>query len=123
MEYHPFQQPAKLIEYCHQEGIAFQGYCPLAKGQALSNPTIIELAQKYGRTPAQICIRWSIQVMQLKNRFILHSEQYHKPQNSNHTRLVNSFFQNGVITIPKSTKKERVVENIEVSCEKHGNYC
>lgn len=62
VEYHPFQQPNKLIEYCRQEGIAFQGYSPLAKGQALSNPTIIELAQKYGRTPAQICIRWSIQV-------------------------------------------------------------
>ncbi|XP_070829631.1 glyoxal reductase-like [Chaetodon trifascialis] len=82
VEYHPFQQPNKLMEYCRQEDIAFQGYCPLAKGQALSNPTIIQLAQKYGRTPAQICIRWSIQ--------------------------------NGAITIPKSTKKERVAENCQV---------
>ncbi|XP_037643165.1 uncharacterized oxidoreductase ZK1290.5-like [Sebastes umbrosus] len=61
VEYHPYQQPHKLMEYCRQEGIAFQGYCPLAKGQALSDTTIIQLAQKYGRTPAQICIRWSIQ--------------------------------------------------------------
>ncbi|XP_041804389.1 glyoxal reductase-like [Chelmon rostratus] len=82
VEYHPYQQPNKLMEYCRQEGIAFQGYCPLAKGQAVSDPTIIQLAQKYGRTPAQICIRWSIQ--------------------------------NGAITIPKSTKKERVVENCQV---------
>ncbi|XP_076600374.1 glyoxal reductase-like [Chaetodon auriga] len=82
VEYHPFQQPSRLMKYCRQENIAFQGYCPLAKGQALSNPTIIQLAQKYGRTPAQICIRWSIQ--------------------------------NGAITIPKSTKKERVEENCQV---------
>ncbi|XP_074507055.1 putative oxidoreductase ZK1290.5 [Sebastes fasciatus] len=82
VEYHPYQQPHKLMEYCRQEGIAFQGYSPLAKGQALSDPTIIQLAQKYGRTPAQICIRWSIQ--------------------------------NGAITIPKSTKKERVEENCQV---------
>ncbi|XP_047188035.1 glyoxal reductase-like [Scophthalmus maximus] len=82
VEYHPFQQPNELIEYCRREGITFQGYCPLAKGQALSNPTIFQVAQKYGRTPAQICIRWSVQ--------------------------------NGAITIPKSTKRERVVENCQV---------
>ncbi|XP_034468982.1 glyoxal reductase isoform X2 [Hippoglossus hippoglossus] len=61
VEYHPFQQSNELIEYCRHEGIAFQGYCPLAKGQVLSSPTIIQVAQKYGRTPAQICIRWSVQ--------------------------------------------------------------
>ncbi|XP_062259572.1 uncharacterized oxidoreductase ZK1290.5-like [Platichthys flesus] len=82
VEYHPFQQPNELIEYCRHEGIAFQGYCPLAKGQVLSSPTIIQVAQKYRRTPAQICIRWSVQ--------------------------------NGVITIPKSTKKEHVAENYQV---------
>ncbi|XP_060939849.1 uncharacterized oxidoreductase ZK1290.5-like [Limanda limanda] len=82
VEYHPFQQPNELIEYCQHEGIAFQGYCPLAKGQVLSSPTIIQVAQKYRRTPAQICIRWSVQ--------------------------------NGVITIPKSTKKEHVAENYQV---------
>ncbi|XP_024908174.1 uncharacterized oxidoreductase ZK1290.5-like, partial [Cynoglossus semilaevis] len=82
VEHHPYQQPTKLIQFCRREGIAFQGYCPLAKGQALSNPTIIKLAEKYGRTPAQICIRWSVQ--------------------------------KGIITIPKSTKRERVVENSEV---------
>lgn len=61
VEYHPFQQPSQLIKYCRQEGIVFEGYSPLAKGQALSNPTVLQLAEKHGRTPAQICIRWSIQ--------------------------------------------------------------
>lgn len=61
VEYHPFQQPRNLIDFCQQEGIAFQGYCLLAKGQAVSDPTIMQIAEKYGCTPAQICIRWSIQ--------------------------------------------------------------
>ncbi|KAJ8011180.1 hypothetical protein DPEC_G00055490 [Dallia pectoralis] len=82
VEYHPFQQPEELQTYCHQEGIVFEGYCPLAKGQALSHPVVLQMAQKYGRTPSQICIRWSLQ--------------------------------NKVVTIPKSTKKERVMENCQV---------
>ena len=62
VEYHVYQQPRQLVEYCREEGIVFQGYSPLAKGQALGDPTVLKLAEKYGRTPAQICIRWSIQV-------------------------------------------------------------
>ena len=69
MEYHPFQQPNHLMEYCRQEGIVFEGYCPLAKGQALNHPTVLQLAQKYQRTPAQICIRWSIQVLTMSKIF------------------------------------------------------
>ncbi|XP_030630319.1 uncharacterized oxidoreductase ZK1290.5 isoform X2 [Chanos chanos] len=82
VEYHPFQQPRVLMDYCCKEGITFEGYCPLAKGQALIHPTILQIANKYGRTASQICIRWSIQ--------------------------------NGVITIPKSTKPERILENCQV---------
>ncbi|XP_056452240.1 uncharacterized oxidoreductase ZK1290.5-like [Gadus chalcogrammus] len=61
VEYHVYQQPRQLVEYCREEGIVFQGYSPLAKGQALGDPTVLKLAEKYGRTPAQICIRWNIQ--------------------------------------------------------------
>ncbi|XP_067461884.1 uncharacterized oxidoreductase ZK1290.5 [Thunnus thynnus] len=82
VEYHPFQQPSDLIEYCRREQIVFEGYSPLAKGQVLSNSTVLQIAEKYRRTPAQICVRWSIQ--------------------------------NGVVTIPKSTKKERIQENCQV---------
>ncbi|XP_029473925.1 uncharacterized oxidoreductase ZK1290.5-like isoform X2 [Rhinatrema bivittatum] len=84
VEYHPFQRPQELVDYCRSRNIVFEGYCPLAKGQALIHPNVINLAKKYGRTPAQICIRWSIQ--------------------------------NGIVTIPKSTKAERIKENCEVFC-------
>ncbi|KAM6456917.1 putative oxidoreductase ZK1290.5 isoform 1-T1 [Liasis olivaceus] len=82
VEYHPFQRPQELVEYCQSRNIVFEGYCPLAKGEALNHPNIVQLAKKYDRTPAQICIRWSIQ--------------------------------NGIVTIPKSTKPERVQENCQV---------
>lgn len=82
MEYHPFQQPKKLKEYCCKEGILFEGYSPLAKGQALSHPAVCHIAEKHRRTPAQVCIRWSLQ--------------------------------NEVVTIPKSTKKNRIQENCQV---------
>lgn len=62
VEFHPFQQPLELVEYCQKENIVFEGYCPLAKGQALTHPAIMKLAHKYGRSASQICIRWSIQV-------------------------------------------------------------
>lgn len=62
VEYHPFQRPQELVDYCRSKNIVFEGYCPLAKGEALGHPSIVQLAKKYGKTPAQICIRWSIQV-------------------------------------------------------------
>lgn len=62
VEYHPYQQPNHLIEYCRKEGIVFEGYSPLAKGQVLSDPTVQQIAKKHKQTPAKICIRWSIQV-------------------------------------------------------------
>lgn len=68
VEYHPFQRPQELVDYCRSREIVFEGYCPLAKGEALTHPSIIQLAKKYGKTPAQICIRWSIQVMEGGNK-------------------------------------------------------
>ncbi|XP_061423458.1 uncharacterized oxidoreductase ZK1290.5-like isoform X3 [Lethenteron reissneri] len=82
VEFHPYQQPRELMSFCRSRGIAFEGYCPLAKGQVLCDPTIRAVARKHARTPAQVCIRWSLQ--------------------------------NGVITIPKSTKEARIKENCQV---------
>lgn len=78
VEYHPFQQPIHLMEYCRREGIAFEGYSPLAKGQVLSDPTVLHIAEKHRRTPAQICIRWSIQVVTLfrHQTGLTHAMQY-----------------------------------------------
>ncbi|XP_078461826.1 putative oxidoreductase ZK1290.5 isoform X3 [Lampetra fluviatilis] len=82
VEFHPYQQPRELMSFCRSRGIAFEGYCPLAKGQVLCDPTVRAVARKHARSPAQVCIRWSLQ--------------------------------NGVITIPKSTKEARIKENCQV---------
>lgn len=73
MEYHPYQQPATVIDYCRKEGIVFEGYSPLAKGELLNDLTVLQIAEKYQRTPAQICIRWSIQVVLKIQCSLLHS--------------------------------------------------
>ncbi|GMR37440.1 hypothetical protein PMAYCL1PPCAC_07635 [Pristionchus mayeri] len=60
-EFHALYDPTELREYCSQQGILFTGYCPLAKGRALGNEIIVKIAKKHQRTPAQICLRWSIE--------------------------------------------------------------
>jgi len=60
-EFHPCQNPTSLRNYCKENKIQFSGYCPLAKGRILNLDPIQKIAKKYGKSPAQICIRWSIQ--------------------------------------------------------------
>lgn len=61
IEYHPLLDQSELLDYCQASGIAVQAYCPLARGAYLDNPVIAELATKYGKTPAQIGLRWIVQ--------------------------------------------------------------
>lgn len=61
IEYHPLLDQSELTDYCQATGIAVQAYCPLARGAYFDNPVISELATKYGKTPAQIGLRWITQ--------------------------------------------------------------
>lgn len=112
VEYHPFQQPKHLMEYCRQEGIVFEGYSPLAKGQVLDDPAVLRIAQKYGRTPAQICIRWSIQVQIFPAISLIGLKN--KKNVPAMLCLFSAYPQNGVVTIPKSINKKRIQENCQV---------
>uniref|UniRef100_A0A914YQG3 NADP-dependent oxidoreductase domain-containing protein n=1 Tax=Panagrolaimus superbus TaxID=310955 RepID=A0A914YQG3_9BILA len=60
-EFHPCQNPAQLRQLCDEVDITFCGYCPLAKGRILHLDQIAKIAKNHKKTPAQICIRWSIQ--------------------------------------------------------------
>ncbi|MBQ7064112.1 MAG: aldo/keto reductase [Firmicutes bacterium] len=51
-----------LVRYCRARGILLQAYSPLGTGSIMQVPEMQELAAKYGRTIAQICIRWSLQM-------------------------------------------------------------
>ncbi len=61
IEFPPYWYQKNLVEYCHAKGIAVQAYAPLARGAYLDDDVICILAVKYGKTPAQIGLRWIIQ--------------------------------------------------------------
>lgn len=59
---HISNTPIDLIRYCQEKGIAVEAYSPVAHGEALKNPLIREMAEKYKVTPAQLCIRYCLQL-------------------------------------------------------------
>ena len=61
IEFHPGLLQKDTISFCRENGILTEGWSPLGTGRMLNNPVLMEIAEKYGRTPAQICIRWCIQ--------------------------------------------------------------
>jgi methylglyoxal/glyoxal reductase len=61
VEFHPFLYQADLLTFSQANRIQLEAYSPLTRGQRLKHPSIVEIATKYKRTPAQILIRWSLQ--------------------------------------------------------------
>ncbi|MGT2812135.1 aldo/keto reductase [Streptococcus minor] len=51
----------ELVSFCRQHGILLEAYSPLGTGSIFDNPLVQELAQKYGKSIAQIALRWSLQ--------------------------------------------------------------
>ncbi|MBB4637115.1 aldo/keto reductase [Longimicrobium terrae] len=61
VELNPFHPRRELVAYHREHGIATEAWRPIAKGQGLDHPTLVNLAERYGRTPAQVMLRWQIQ--------------------------------------------------------------
>ncbi|WP_228850535.1 aldo/keto reductase [Aegicerativicinus sediminis] len=78
-EWHPHLVQSDLLGYCNQHSIAFEGWSPLMRGKILDNELLNKLAIKYGKTVAQIILRWNLQ--------------------------------KDILVIPKSTNKNRIIEN------------
>lgn len=51
----------ETAEFCRSRGILLEAYSPLGTGRIFEVPEMKTLAEKYGRSVAQICIRWSLQ--------------------------------------------------------------
>jgi len=62
IELHPLLNQAELRATNADYGIVTEAYGPLGVGKLLDNPTIATVAQAHGKTPAQVLIRWSIQL-------------------------------------------------------------
>ena len=60
-EYHPYLDQSKLLAACRQRGIVFTAYCPLGRGRIVGDPVLEEIAQRKGRSLAQVALRWLVQ--------------------------------------------------------------
>jgi diketogulonate reductase-like aldo/keto reductase len=61
IEFSPFLNLTAELEYCEQHNICLQCYTPLMRGQKHDDPRIVDVANKFGKTPAQIILRWAVQ--------------------------------------------------------------
>ncbi|WML38208.1 aldo/keto reductase [Neobacillus sp. OS1-2] len=82
VEYHPHLTQKELQAFCVKEDIQLEAWSPLKQGQLLEEPVLVDIAQKYNKSVAQVILRWDLQ--------------------------------NGVVTIPKSIKEHRIIENADV---------
>ncbi|RUS15761.1 aldo-keto reductase [Endogone sp. FLAS-F59071] len=61
VEIHPWLTRSDIVSFCEQQNIGIEAYSPLTKGRRLSDPTLVRIATKYTKSPAQVLIRWSLQ--------------------------------------------------------------
>jgi diketogulonate reductase-like aldo/keto reductase len=62
VQFSPFRYRRRLLEHCEERGVVLEAYSPLGTGRHLSDGTVREIAQRAGRTPAQVLLRWAIQL-------------------------------------------------------------
>jgi methylglyoxal/glyoxal reductase len=82
IEFHPLLQSTQLHQFCVQKGIQLEAWAPLIQGQGMRHPIIQKIADKHAKSPAQVLLRWDLQM--------------------------------GVVTIPKSVKRERIEANANI---------
>lgn len=84
LEAHVFHQRKEIREYLEKYNTRLEAWSSLARGgtELFTNPVLVEISKKYGKTAAQVALRFLVQ--------------------------------SGVIIIPKSSHKERMIENINI---------
>ena len=61
IEVHPYLTQDDVRGFCAQHQIAIEGWSPIGQGRELDDPTIREIAERIGKTPAQVVLRWHIE--------------------------------------------------------------
>jgi methylglyoxal/glyoxal reductase len=61
VEFHPRMTQAKLLHFCKERNIQVEAWSPIMQGQVLKIQEIKDLAKKYGKSPAQVVLRWDLQ--------------------------------------------------------------
>jgi diketogulonate reductase-like aldo/keto reductase len=76
VEFNPFVYRRRLLEACRDAGVVVEAYSPLMRGRDLDDRRIVAVAEKHGRTPAQVVLRWA-----------LHRDTVVIPKSRNHDRI------------------------------------
>jgi diketogulonate reductase-like aldo/keto reductase len=61
VQFSPYEHREALFQACRENGIALEAYSPLGTGRHLASDTVAQIAQRHGRTPAQVLLRWCIE--------------------------------------------------------------
>jgi 2,5-diketo-D-gluconate reductase A len=61
VQFSPFKYRRKLLEACEELGVALEAYSPLGTGRHLSDKRVQRIAERVGRTPAQVLLRWCVE--------------------------------------------------------------
>ncbi|ASJ21633.1 aldo/keto reductase [Brachyspira hampsonii] len=61
IEFHPGFMQEETYKYCNDNNILVEAWSPLGTGKMLDNNTLKEIASKYNKSAAQLCIRWCLQ--------------------------------------------------------------
>jgi 2,5-diketo-D-gluconate reductase A len=62
VEWTPFGHSPRMLDFCHDNDIVIQAWSPLTRGTRLNDDKLSAMAARYGRTPAQLLIRWNLQL-------------------------------------------------------------
>lgn len=61
VQFSPYEYRKRLLDACRRDGIVLEAYSPLGHGRHLGSETATRIAQRLGRTPAQVLLRWCIE--------------------------------------------------------------
>jgi len=62
-ELHPWLDHSDIVDWLQSRKIVVEAYSPLAHGSRLEEPVLVSIGKKYGKTPAQVLVRWSLQMV------------------------------------------------------------
>jgi methylglyoxal/glyoxal reductase len=60
-EFSPYLYSEELVAACEAREIQLQAWSPLVRGKKMNDPRLVALAEKYGKTPAQMLLRWALE--------------------------------------------------------------
>jgi diketogulonate reductase-like aldo/keto reductase len=61
-ELHPWLARPDIVAWCRARRVVVQAYCPLVRGRRMTDERLQSLAARHGKTPAQVLLRWSLQM-------------------------------------------------------------